>query len=57
MPTMDINIEEAKQMFDTNLWGALAIIQAFCPLVVAAKGTIMNICSISGHLNVAFMGK
>lgn len=56
MPTMDINIEDAKKMFDTNLWGALAIMQAFCPLIVAAKGTIINICSIAGHVNVPFMG-
>lgn len=56
MPTVDINIEDAKEMFDTNLWGALAMIQAFAPLIVAAKGTFVNITSVAGHLNVPFMG-
>jgi 1-acylglycerone phosphate reductase len=56
MRTLDINIEEAKWIFETNFWGALALIQVFAPLVIAAKGTIINNCSISGHANVPWMG-
>lgn len=48
MPTLDVNVEEAKKIFDSNFWGALAMSQAFAPLVIAAKGTVFNICSISG---------
>jgi 1-acylglycerone phosphate reductase len=56
MPTLDINIEEAKGIFETNFWGALSLIQAFAPLVIAAKGTIVNNCSVSGHANVPWTG-
>jgi len=56
MPTLDIDIEVGKKMYDINLWGALAMMQAFSPLIVAGKGTFVNITSIGGHLNVPFMG-
>ena len=56
MPVLDINIEEAKRIFDTNFWGALNIIQAFAPLVIKTKGSIVNVTSIAGHVNVPYMG-
>lgn len=56
MPTLDIDIKEAKGIFESNFWGALSLIQAFAPLVIAAKGTIVNNCSISGHINVPWLG-
>ena len=56
MPTLDIDLEEAKRMYDVNLWGVLAMIQAFAPLVIAAKGSIVNIASIAGYLYAPYMG-
>ena len=57
MPTLDIDIEEAKRMYDVNFWGVLAVTQAFAPPIIAAKGTIVNIASIAGHLYPPWMGK
>ena len=57
MPTLDIHIEEAKWMYDVNVWGVIAMIQAFAPLVIAARGVIVNIASISGYLYPPYMGK
>ena len=51
MPVLDINIDKAKRIFDTNFWGSLAVTQAFTPLVIKAEGTIVNIGSISGNVN------
>lgn len=56
MPTLDTSIEEAKKIFDVNLWGALAVTQAFAPMVIAAKGMIVNLCSISGVLYTPYLG-
>ena len=56
MPLLDNDIEAAKRIFDTNVWGALAVTQAFAPLIINAKGTVVNITSISGHVNVPWMG-
>lgn len=56
VPTLDMDIEQAKKMYDVNVWGVVAMIQAFAPLVIAAKGTIVNIASISGYVYSPFMG-
>lgn len=56
MPTLDSNIEEAKKMFDVNFWGAVAVTQAFAPLVVAARGSVVNMCSILGYLHTPWTG-
>ena len=55
-PVLDIDIIEARHIFDVNFWAPLAIIQAFSPLVITARGTIVNVTSISGHMNVPYMG-
>ncbi|KAH8819429.1 hypothetical protein F5884DRAFT_848752 [Xylogone sp. PMI_703] len=54
MPLLDTDIQEAKRMFEVNLWGVIAMTQAFAPLIIEAKGTIANTSSISGYLNVPF---
>ena len=57
MPTLDFDIELAKEMFDINVWGAVRVTQAFADLVIAAKGTVVNICSISTSVNTPWMGE
>ena len=56
MPMMDENAEIAKAIFDTNVWGSLAVTQAFIPLLIKAKGTVVHNTSISGYVNVPWMG-
>ena len=57
MPTLDFDIETAKSMYDINVWGMVRVTQAFAPLVIAAKGTIVNISSIATSVNTPWMGK
>ena len=57
MPILDTDIAMAKSMFDVNLWAVMAMTQAFAPLVIRAKGTIVSIGSINGLLAVPWMGK
>lgn len=56
-PALDIDIGEAKKMFDTNYWGALEVTQKFAPLLLAKKGTIVSISSISAHANIPYCSK
>lgn len=56
MPVLDIDIEEARSLYETNVWGPLAITQAFSPLVIKAVGSMVFITSISGHVNCPWMG-
>ncbi|KAL8699429.1 MAG: hypothetical protein Q9201_006008 [Fulgogasparrea decipioides] len=56
MPTLDMDLGEAKRMYDVNVWGVIAMIQAFAPLLILAKGSIVNIASIAGYLYAPWMG-
>lgn len=47
MPIADVNIVEAKKLFDLNVWSYIAITQAFLPLVIQARGMIVNQTSTS----------
>jgi NAD(P)-dependent dehydrogenase (short-subunit alcohol dehydrogenase family) len=56
MPLLDDDIDAAKAIFETNVWGPLAMTQAFAPLLIEAQGTLVNITSIAGHGAVPTMG-
>jgi 1-acylglycerone phosphate reductase len=56
-PALDTSIDDSKKLFDANLWGTMAITQAFAPFVIAAGGSIVNVCSISGFLYAPWMGR
>ncbi|KAF7845773.1 hypothetical protein BT93_L0691 [Corymbia citriodora subsp. variegata] len=57
-PLLDVDIEKAKKQYDVNVWGMLAVTQAFFPLVRAARGTVVNQASMSGvqGFNRPFLG-
>ena len=56
MPALDVSIEEAKKLFDTNYWALLAMIQAFAPLLIKAKGCVVNNTSVSGMVPFGAFG-
>jgi 1-acylglycerone phosphate reductase len=49
MPLLDADISKSKKMFDVNVWGLLAVTQQFAPLLIAAKGTLLNVASIAAY--------
>ncbi|KAI8714912.1 hypothetical protein NCS52_01212100 [Fusarium sp. LHS14.1] len=48
MPALDSDLDIAKRLFDVNFWAVLQMTQSFIPLLIAARGTIVNIGSIAG---------
>ncbi|KAI1159137.1 putative short-chain dehydrogenase/reductase [Nemania serpens] len=56
MPLLDVNINEAKEFFDVNFWAALAVTQAFAPMVIKSKGIILNHSSVVWNLAIAWGG-
>lgn len=56
MPLLDTSVEESRRLFDVNVWGMLAVTQAFAPLVIQAKGTVVNISSLAGAVQMAWQG-
>ncbi|KAL2691558.1 hypothetical protein Neosp_001947 [[Neocosmospora] mangrovei] len=53
---LDADMSPAKAMFDVNVWAVLEVTQAFSPLLIASKGTIVNIGSVAGRLPIPFEG-
>ena len=56
MPTLDFDIETAKEMYDINVWGMVRVTQEFAPFLVAAKGTLVSISSISSSVITPWIG-
>lgn len=48
MPLIDTEISVAQKLFDLNVFAVVSVTQAFSPLLIASKGTILNIGSVAG---------
>ncbi|KAI1412491.1 putative short-chain dehydrogenase/reductase [Hypoxylon sp. FL1857] len=55
-PLMHASIDEGRAMYEVNVWGALAVAQAFAPLLIQAKGVMLNISSMAGSTPMAWQG-
>jgi NAD(P)-dependent dehydrogenase (short-subunit alcohol dehydrogenase family) len=49
-------LEEIREEFDVNFFGAIAVTQAFVPLLRGGSGRIVNISSVSGVFALPFLG-
>jgi NAD(P)-dependent dehydrogenase (short-subunit alcohol dehydrogenase family) len=54
-PGLDIKIEQGKQLFDLNFWAPMAMLQAFAPLLIEAKGCVVNNTSANSVAPFPFM--
>ncbi|PVH80471.1 short-chain dehydrogenase/reductase [Cadophora sp. DSE1049] len=54
-PALDTPIEEAKKTFDLNFWAPLAMLQAFAPLLIKAKGCLVNNASANYVVHMPFL--
>ncbi|KAH7136044.1 hypothetical protein B0J11DRAFT_177551 [Dendryphion nanum] len=55
-PVLDEDLDSVRALFELNVFGPLALVKAFAPLVIKAKGGIAFITSLSGYLNTPYMG-
>ena len=56
-PGLDIKIEEGKELFDLNFWAPMAMLQAFAPLLIEAKGCVVNNTSANSVAPFPLMSK
>ncbi len=49
-------LADLRRVLEVNLVGAVAVTQAFLPLLKAARGRIVNISSVAGRSALPFMG-
>ena len=54
IPALDVDIEEIRETFETNLFAVMRMCQAFAPLLIEAKGTIVQIGSLAGVMPYVF---
>jgi len=56
-PTIEYDIEDVRQIFETNLFGLLSVTQQVAPIMIAQKsGRIINIGSVVGLLTTPVTG-
>ena len=48
MPAIDVDVEDAKKIFNVNFFAVVRLCQVFSPLLIQAKGTIVMIGSLAG---------
>lgn len=57
MTAVDTEIKEVEKMFAVNVFGPMRMVRFFHPMLVAAKGTVVNIGSIGGIIPYVYGGK
>jgi len=45
---MEVDLSEARATFETNFFAVIVMCQTFLPLLIKAKGTIVQIGSVAG---------
>ena len=48
VPGLEVQLDEIKTTFEANLFGVMLMCQAFAPMLIEAKGTIVQIGSLAG---------
>jgi 1-acylglycerone phosphate reductase len=54
IPALDVDMDEVRATFETNLFSVIRLVQAFAPLLMRARGTIVMIGSVAGVVPYVF---
>lgn len=54
VPATDVDMDEVRETFETNLFAVMRTCQTFAPLLVESKGTIVQIGSLAGVMPYVF---
>ncbi|KAJ6080003.1 hypothetical protein N7467_009756 [Penicillium canescens] len=54
VPAMEVELPEVRSVFETNLFAVITMCQTFLPLLIKAKGTIVQVGSIAGIMPYVF---
>lgn len=56
MPILDLDVDAAKQTYDTNVFGVIRTVQAFSDLLIKSKGRIVNLSTSGAASYVPWFG-
>ncbi|KAI1428719.1 putative short-chain dehydrogenase/reductase [Xylaria sp. FL1777] len=54
VPFLDVSIEEAKNLYNVNVFSILGVTQGFAPLLIKAQGCVANFSSIAGEMPLSW---
>jgi 1-acylglycerone phosphate reductase len=54
MPALDVDMDQVRATFETNLFSIMRLVQVFSPMLIQAQGTIVMIGSLAGVLPYVF---
>lgn len=54
VPALDVEMDEIRETFETNVFAVMRMCQVFAPLLIRAKGTIVQIGSLAGVMPYVF---
>jgi len=54
IPALDVDFDEVQDLFDINVFAVMRMCQSFAPLLIRAKGMIVQIGSLSGFMPHVF---
>ncbi|TKA55655.1 hypothetical protein B0A49_11957 [Cryomyces minteri] len=54
VPALDIDLDEVQQTFEVNVFAVMRMCREFAPLLIEAKGTIVQIGSLAGIMPYVF---
>ncbi|KAL6233354.1 hypothetical protein BDW75DRAFT_192137 [Aspergillus navahoensis] len=55
-PLLDAQIDKAKEVYETNVWGTLRMVQGFAELLIARRGRVVNLSSSGAVVNTPWIG-
>ena len=55
-PLIEADLDTARRLYEVNVLGLLAVTKAFAPMLIAAKGKVVNISSVGGLLAMPWGG-
>ncbi|KAI4871002.1 short-chain dehydrogenase/reductase [Hypoxylon rubiginosum] len=55
MPALDTTLEDGRKLFDLNFFAPMAMMQAFIPLLIKARGCLVNQSSAAGCMAMPFL--
>jgi NAD(P)-dependent dehydrogenase (short-subunit alcohol dehydrogenase family) len=56
MPLLDSDLDSVRKLFELNVFGVLGVTQAFAPLLVKSKGTVVNVSSVASFSPIPWHG-
>ncbi|KAL4756256.1 oxidoreductase [Aspergillus foveolatus] len=55
-PLLDAHIGKARDVYETNVWGVLRMVQGFADLLIARKGRVVNVSTSGAVVNTPWIG-